>query len=128
ALGQVARQRIATLHDEVRNDAMELDAIVKAGVGELLEVGDGVRRVLLIEVGDDGAAIRLERGLFWHAPNLSPHTRDEGQRSLSTHCSHSGRRAMQIARPCEIRRWDSIVHWSLGKSAIRSCSIFTGSD
>src|SRR5438270_10477848 len=49
ALGKVLRQWVATLDDEVRNDAVELHPIVEAGVGELLEVLDGLGGILLVE-------------------------------------------------------------------------------
>jgi hypothetical protein len=41
---------------------VELEAIVVAAVGELLEVGNGQGRVGLLELSDDGAQIGFERG------------------------------------------------------------------
>src|SRR4029079_12528305 len=35
---KIARQRISSLYDEIRNDAVELHTVVKAAVRELLEV------------------------------------------------------------------------------------------
>src|SRR5437868_6234264 len=69
--GEIARQWIAALHDEVVDDAVEFHAVVEIRVGELLEVGDGQGRVFLEEIGDDSAVRGLERGLFWHAKNLT---------------------------------------------------------
>ena len=62
AFREVLRQRIAPLHDEVRDHAMELDSVVEAGVGELLEVLDGFRGILLVELRGDRPAIGLESG------------------------------------------------------------------
>ena len=62
AFGQVARERITALHHEVRDDAVELHAVVEAGIGELLEVLDGLRGVLLVELRGDRAAVGLECG------------------------------------------------------------------
>src|SRR5947209_16033304 len=39
---------------------------------------------------------------------------DDGQKSFRMHSSQRGRRAMQIRRPCRIRRSDKPVHSSLG--------------
>ena len=60
--GQILRQRIAALDDEVGDHAVEFHAVVEAAVGELLEVGDGVRRFLVEQLGDDGALVGLEGG------------------------------------------------------------------
>src|ERR1019366_6384197 len=60
--GEVSRKRIATLDDEIRYDAVKLDAIIEARVGELLEVADGDGCVLLIQLGGDRAEVRFERG------------------------------------------------------------------
>src|SRR4029079_7544193 len=68
---EIARQRISALPHEIGNDAMELHTIVKAAVRKLLEVFDRDRRFLLIQVGDDGPFVGLERGGFWHGGNLA---------------------------------------------------------
>src|SRR5262249_40426879 len=57
---QIARQGIAPLHDEILDDAMELHAIVELAVRELLEVRDGARRIRVVELGGDGAAVGFE--------------------------------------------------------------------
>src|SRR6185369_16613270 len=64
--GQVAGVGIAALDHEVRDDAVELHAIVETTVGQLLEVGDGVGGFFLVQVGDDGAPVRLESCGLWH--------------------------------------------------------------
>src|SRR5690606_4277256 len=60
AFGQVARQRIAALHDKVGNDAMKLHAIVEAAVGELLEILHRLWRFARKQLSDDGAFVCLE--------------------------------------------------------------------
>src|SRR6267143_640461 len=52
---------------------------------------------------------------------------DDGQKSLRTHCSQRGRRAMQIRLPCRINRRDSPVHSSFGTIDVTCRSIFSGS-
>src|SRR5207302_7058781 len=54
-------------------------------------------------------------------------TVDEGQKSLSTHSSHLGRRATHTLRPCRIRRSERAVHSSFGTIEHTWNSIFTGS-
>ena len=61
---KISRIRVAALNDEVGHDAVELHAVIEAAVGELLEVLDGFRRVLFVQVRDHGAAIGFERGAF----------------------------------------------------------------
>ena len=51
----------------------------------------------------------------------------DGQMSARVQSSQRGRRAMQMRRPCQISRCESIVHSRCGKSRIRACSIDTGS-
>src|SRR5205814_118775 len=50
-----------------------------------------------------------------------------GQIFSRTHDPHSGRRALQIRRPCQIRRCEKLIHSSCGSCCIRSRSIFTAS-
>src|SRR3569833_3022570 len=68
--GKVARQRIAALHDEVRNHAVELPTVVAAAVRELREVLDRLRSFLLVELGDDLAFVRIESGGLRHGWKL----------------------------------------------------------
>src|SRR5688500_5279493 len=46
---------VAALDDEIGNDAMKTRPVVEPAVGELLEVGDRVRGVLVERLGDEGA-------------------------------------------------------------------------
>src|SRR5438445_9039505 len=52
-LGVLAALRvgIAALHDEVLDDAVEFRSVVESGIRQLLEIGDGVRRLLLKKLG-----------------------------------------------------------------------------
>src|SRR5579859_6488481 len=52
---------------------------------------------------------------------------DDGQKSLSTHSSQRGRRAMHTRLPCRISLSDSPVHSLGGTIAVTCLSIFTGS-
>src|SRR5712691_911164 len=62
--------------------------------------------------------------VFLRAPGR---VHDDGQKSLRTHSSHRGRRAMHTRRPCRIKRSDKPVHSSGGTIAVTCCSILTGS-
>src|SRR6185312_10723792 len=63
---QIAREWIASLHDEVGNDTVKPDAVVKAAVRQLLEVRHRVRGIGLIELRDHRAAVRFESGVLGH--------------------------------------------------------------
>jgi len=63
---QIPGEWISALHDKVGNHAVEFHPVIEAGVGQLLEVLDGLGGVLLVQLRDDGAAIGLERGGFRH--------------------------------------------------------------
>src|SRR5713101_3734095 len=52
---------------------------------------------------------------------------EDGQKSLRTHSSHRGRRAMHTRRPCRINRSDNPVHSSGGTIEVTCRSILTGS-
>src|ERR1700675_614430 len=52
---------IAALDHEILDDTMELRSIIEAGVGELLEVGDRLRRLLLVELGLHRAFVGFNR-------------------------------------------------------------------
>ena len=54
--------RVAALDHEVLDDPVEDHAVVEALAGELLEVRDGLRRVLVEELERDGAFARAHRG------------------------------------------------------------------
>src|SRR5674476_396547 len=58
--GQIARERIAALNDEVGNDAVELHAVVETAVSELLEVLNRLRCVGVVKLRGDSPAIGLE--------------------------------------------------------------------
>ena len=100
--GQIARQRIAALDDEIGNDAVELHAVVEAAVGELLEVLDRLRRFLLVQLGDDGPFVGLERGGFWHGGNLG--------RAVG---------GAVVSRPRGQPALDSICRWCIGCTGLR---------
>src|SRR5690606_29307835 len=51
----------------------------------------------------------------------------EGHSAASGHTPHAGLRAWQMRRPCQITRWEKIVHSLLGSSSPTACSILTGS-
>src|SRR5207237_745173 len=51
-----------------------------------------------------------------------------GQTGASLHSAQWGLRAKQTRRPCQISWWASSIHFCRGISAMRSCSIFRGSD
>ena len=59
---EIARERVAALHDEIRDHAVELHAVIEALVGELLEVLDGLGGFLVVQLGDDLALVRFEGG------------------------------------------------------------------
>jgi hypothetical protein len=63
-IARVLRERVAALDHEVVDDAVEPGAVVELAVGELFEVGDGVGRLAVEQVGHDGALAGLDgRGL-----------------------------------------------------------------
>ena len=68
---QVTRQRVAALHDKVRDYAVKFHAIVELVVGELLEVRHRERGVLVVQFGRDRAEIGFENGCFWHRGKLA---------------------------------------------------------
>src|ERR1700687_1305590 len=43
------------------------------------------------------------------------------------HSTHLGLRAMHARRPCQMIWWENWIHFSFGRIAIKSCSIFFGS-
>jgi hypothetical protein len=45
---------------------VKLGAVIKAGVGKLLEVGDGLRGILVVQFGAHCAAIGFDRCEFGH--------------------------------------------------------------
>src|SRR5438128_1411094 len=92
---------------------MELDAIIEAGVGELLEVGDGERGVLLEEVGDDGALSRLERCLFGHGGKIAG---ESGGWGASEPGAFSSRASRRLSLPASGRR----AIYPLGKTRANS--------
>ena len=61
---------VAALDHEVRDDPVETGAVVELAVGELLEVGDGVGRLGVEQVGDDGALASLDGCGLGHAVPL----------------------------------------------------------
>jgi len=56
--------RTAGLDHEVGNHAVELQAVVKALVGQLLEVLDGARRLVGVQFETDVAPVGFDRGYF----------------------------------------------------------------
>ena len=57
---------IAALDHEIRDDPVERNPVVEAGVGELLEVRHGLGGFLVEEVDRDRALGGLENGLLAH--------------------------------------------------------------
>src|SRR5258705_10171019 len=59
-------------------------------------------------------------------PGITPVLRyDDGQSFSSAHSAQSGLRALQILRPCAIKRCENITQSFFGTISIRSSSIFS---
>src|SRR5436309_2910342 len=60
------RPRNAALDDKIRDHSVELHAVVEVAVGELLEIRHRRRRVLVVQLRDNGAAVGLKGCSFGH--------------------------------------------------------------
>src|ERR1035438_314292 len=48
------------------------------------------------------------------------------QRSSRLHWPHFGEHAAQTWRPCQMMRWEKLIHSAFGSTCLKSCSIFSG--
>jgi hypothetical protein len=87
ARSEITRERVTALDDEPRDHAVKLDAVVEAGVRELLEVLDGLWSFLVVKLRGERTAVGLDCGFLRHA-------------SRRARCECSGK----VARSTERRR------------------------
>src|SRR5665213_1232263 len=88
---KIARQRVASLHHEYGNHAVELHPVIERFVCELLKIPGRKRCLTRVELDDHGSLVCFDSCLL--------HTSLDGHRSFSTHSAHLGRRATQTRRP-----------------------------
>ena len=60
------RVRIAALHDEILDHPVKFRPVVESGIRQLLEIRDGVRRLLLKELGAHRSFVCFDSGDFGH--------------------------------------------------------------